>query len=81
MVGSLCSAEAFQRDPQVARQTGTMAEGRLAKTLRGTPQHMRLEYAAFIGVDGWYQSMRKCEEKESRFERETHSLEGIDSML
>jgi hypothetical protein len=38
-------------------------------------------FVVFIGADGSYKSIRKCEEKESRVEWETHSLEEIDSML
>lgn len=65
MMGSLCCTEASQRDPQVARQAGTVTEGGPAKPVRGTPQDMWL---VFIGADGCYESMRKSEEKESRVE-------------
>jgi hypothetical protein len=68
MAGSVCCTEASQRDPQVARQAGTVTEGGPAKTARGTPQHMWLGFVVFIGADGCYKSIRKCEEKESRVE-------------
>jgi hypothetical protein len=68
MVGSLCCTEASQRDPQVARQAGTVTEGGPAKPVRGTTQHMSLGFVVLTGADGCYKSMRKCEEKESRVE-------------
>jgi len=78
MMGSVCCTEPSQRDPQVTRQAGAVSEGGPAKTARGTTQHMRLVFVVFIGADGYYESMRKCEEKERR---DTHSLEGTDFML
>jgi hypothetical protein len=68
MMGSVCRTEASQGDPQVARQAGTVTEGGPAEIARGTPQNMWLGFAVFIGADGCYESMRKCEEKESRVE-------------
>lgn len=68
MMDHVCGAEASQRDPQVARQAGTVTEGGPAKTARGTPQHMRFEFIVFIGADGCCKSVCKCEEKESRVE-------------
>ena len=65
MMGSICGTEASQSDPQVARQAGTVAEGRPAKTARGAAQHRSL---GCVGADGCDESMRECEEKESRVE-------------
>jgi hypothetical protein len=66
MTGSVCSTEASQRDPQVARQACAVTEGGSAKPVRGTTEHMSRGYDVFFGADGCYKSMRKCEEKESR---------------
>ncbi|SRR6266436_5547805 len=66
--GSLCGAEASQRDPQVARQTGTVTESGSVKAARGTPQHMPLVFIVFIGADGCYKSIRKGKYEESRVE-------------
>jgi hypothetical protein len=67
MAGSVCSTEASQCDPQVARQAGTVTESGPAKTARGAHQHMWLG-VVFIGGDGRHEGMRKCEEKDNRAE-------------
>lgn len=66
--GSVCRAEASQRDPQVARQAGAVTKGGPMKAMRGTPEHMPLRFLVFIGADGCYESMRKCEDDESGVE-------------